>query len=250
MDSSSVSISQNTMPEIIVLISAFKEDQLLASCIDSAKDVGPIIVFDGPVNIEENRSQFISRILTGKQTSYGYYKGWWKSDADKRTDMLKEAQAINEDAWALWLDGDEILLYGEYLKDHVQRAEQETATGGTTIRIVEYDGSVAQCYGKLIRLAAVDHYVMSSYEIVLKTGLTVALPNVPICSMGGLPLGPIENRDDPILALQRPPLMGEPHLLHRHGLRDPNRTAPRLHDEEAKDFQLLLEGENSGKGTS
>ena len=239
------------MPEIITLISSFMEGDLLNGCIDSAEEIGgPIFVFEGSVGKDRNLYGKEFHRMTPRKTSYYFRKGEWKSDADKRTDILKVAQAHNEDAWALWLDGDEILLYGKYLKDHVQRAEQETATGGTTIRIVEYDGSVAQCYGKLIRVGTIRRYVMSSYEIELKNGLTVALPNVPICSMGGLPLGPIENRDDPILALQRPPLMGEPHLLHRHGLRDPNRTAPRLHDEEAKDFQLLLEGENSGEGTS
>ena len=226
------------------------EGDLLNSCIDSAKDVGTILVFEGPINHNGNRHQFVKKTMTPRGTDYYLYRGRWKSDASKRTDMLMEAKAENHDAWGLWLDGDEILLYGEYLRDHCRRADSETATGGTTIRIVEYDGSVAQCYGKLIKVGNVSKYIMSSYEIELESGLTVALPNVPICSAGGMPIGNITDRDDPILAINRPPLMGEPHLLHRHGLRDPNRTAPRLHDEEAKDFQLLLEGENSGEGTS
>lgn len=229
--------------KIITLISTYEEmDNMLQSCIYSARWSDQIFVFEGSTKASKN-----SRIKNGIPissgtfgTPYMYYSGHYVSDADKRTDMLKEAQAWDEDSWALWLDGDEILNYGEYLKDHCARADMETATGGTTIRIVEYDGSVAQCYGKLIKVGNLRRYIMSSYEVELESGFTVALPNVPICSSGGIPIGEIKEREDPILALNRPPLIGEPHLLHRHGLRNPERKAPRLHDEEAKSFDTLL----------
>jgi hypothetical protein len=232
--------------KIIALISAFEEEDLLDSCIESAADLDEIFVFDGTVdaeyNFKENRSKRLSRL----HVPYWEYHGIWKSDADKRTDMLMEAKAWDHDAWGLWLDGDEILLYGQYLKDHANRADRETGSGGFTIRIVEYDGSVAQCYGKIIKLGNVSKYLMSSYEIELESGLTIALPNVPICSSGGIPIGEITKRDDPILALNRPPVIGEPHLLHRHGLRDPERSVKRLHDKEAEDFQTLVEESKSG----
>jgi len=231
--------------KIIALVSVFEEsDHMLKSCIDSAGDLDKILVFNGTVNSNVHRFKSRPILQTSKKTQFRYYVGQWRSDAEKRTEMLLEAQAYDEDCWALWLDGDEILLFGEYLKDHVIRAEEETATGGATIRIVEYDGSVANCYGKLIKVSNVSEYIMSSYEIKLKNGMTVALPNVPICSAGGIPIGEIKDRDDPILALNRPPLIGEPHLLHRHGLRSPEREAPRLHDQEAQDFQLMIEQEN------
>ncbi len=230
--------------KIITLISTHEEmDNMLQSCIYSARWSDQIFVFEGSIKASKNE-----RIKNGipvsngtHGTPYMYYSGHYVSDADKRTDMLKEAQAWDEDSWALWLDGDEILNYGEYLKDHCIRADMETATGGTTIRIVEYDGSVAQCYGKLIKVGNLRRYIMSSYEVELESGFTVALPNVPICSSGGIPIGEVTQRDDPILALNRPPLIGEPHLLHRHGLRSPERKAPRLHDEEAKSFETLLQ---------
>ncbi len=216
---------------------------MLNSAINSASMLDEIFVFDGTTKAMKNLVDDRSVKLSTQHSRYTYYSGYWKSDADKRTEMLMEAKAWNEDAWAIWIDGDEILLYGEYLKDHCFRAEQETATGGTTIRIVEYDGSVAQCYGKLIRVSAIRKYVMSSYEIELANGMTVAMPNVPICTAGGIPIGNITDKDDPLLALNRPPVIGEPHLLHRHGLRSPSREAPRLHDEEARDFdQLVKEG--------
>lgn len=225
--------------KIIALISAYQEGDLLHSAIESAADLDEIFVFDGPVdaeyNMKENRQKRLSRL----HTPYWLYPGIWKSDADKRTDMLIEAKAWDHDAYGLWLDGDEILLFGQYLKDHANRADRETGTGGFTLRIVEYDGSVALCFGKVIKLGSISQYVMSSYEVKLESGLTIALPNVPICSSGGIPIGTIGGREDPILAKNRPPLIGEPHLLHRHGLRDPERTAPRLHDKEAESFEEL-----------
>lgn len=231
---------------IIALISAFEEHpDMLDSCIESARDLDEIFVVEGPTTFPLNKfdGAWDAHRTPRKNVRYMRATGVWKSDADKRTAILREAQAWNHDAWGLWLDADEILLYGDQLRIHINRAEQETATGGSTIRIVEYDGSVAQCYGKLIRVGNIRNYVMSSYEVELTNRMTVALPNVPICSMGGIPIGEIKDRDDPELALKRPPVIGEPHLLHRHGLRNPKREAPRLHDKEAESFeQLVKEG--------
>lgn len=208
-----------------------------------------VFVFEGPVDREKKLpTQSLSMNQFGIYDIEGpkYFSGGWTSDAEKRTDILREAQAWNCDGWALWLDSDEILLYGEYLHEWCERADLETGTGGTAIRIVEYDGSVAQCYGKLIKLDSIHKYIMSSYEVELSNGITVALPNVPICSAGGIPIGEIKDRDDPLLALNRPPVIGEPHLLHRHGLRDPERKALRLHEKEAEDFQSMVDNEKRG----
>lgn len=225
--------------KIVALISTYQEEELLPSVIRSAKDLDLRLVFDGPVGATTD---------TWNGGDYGIsdiirFEGEWISDASKRTSMLDIARIITDgkdDVWGLWLDGDEILLWGEYLKDHCHRADMETATGGTALKIVEYDGSVAECYGKLVKLAAIKRYIMSSYEIELVNGLTVALPNVPICTAGGIPIGDIVERDHPLLAINRPPLQGEPHLLHRHGLRNPERKVERLHDKETESFQTLV----------
>lgn len=225
--------------KIVALISTYEEDPgILQSCIDSAEYLDYVLIFDGPIG--SDKDIYSEPILDFSWQST--IKGEWKTDASKRTQMLEFAkESLGEDyEWALWLDSDEILLWGQYLKDLCGRAEYENATGGTTLRIVEYDGSVAECFGKLIRIDAVKRYVMSSYEIELTNGMTVALPNVPLCSMGGMPIGDIKTASDPLLAKNRPPLQGEPHLLHRHGLRNPNRQARRLHATEAESFSDLV----------
>lgn len=225
--------------KIVALISSYKETDLLSSCLRSAQWCDMRMIFEGETNGENN----FSDLGTALQYNIIQYNGVWKSDADKRTTMLDFAKELLDDDpnyWALWLDGDEILLWGEYLHDLCQRAEIETATGGAAIKIVEYDGSVANCFGKLIKLKSVKRYIMSSYEVELENGMTVALPNVPICTAGGIPIGEITSKNDPLLATNRPPLQGEPHLLHRHGLRDPSRSVQRLHDAESESFQTLV----------
>lgn len=229
-------------PKIVALVSTYKEEDILASCVRSAKHCDSVVIFDGPTNAEERVNW---RTVPPPFPLFGnsvYIQGGWTSDADKRTTMLGFAKSFGDKQhdWALWLDGDEVLIWGKYLHDHCKRADQETATGGTTLRIVEYDGSVAECYGKLIKLDSIKRYVMSSYEVELTNGMTVALPNVPICYAGGLPYGKITGINDPLLGRNRPPLAGEPHLLHRHGLRDPNRGVERLHEAEADSFSVLV----------
>lgn len=229
-------------PTICALISTYKEHDLLRSVLLSAADLDDILVFDGSTNNPnaEDDTYKLDQRADHAPVPYAYFYGSWRSDAHKRSEMLFEAKCLGHD-WALWLDGDEILLWGQYLHDFVRRADQETATGGTTIRIVEYDGSVAMCYGKLIKPANIRSYDMSSYEITLENGMTVALPNVPICYAGGIPYGNVSKWNDPLLAINRPPLQGEPHLLHRHGLRDPNRGVERLHDAERDSFADMVQ---------
>lgn len=251
------------VPKIVALISTYKEEEIISSCIKSAFHCDSVIVFDGSTEsnkVTDHKNRFIvggefedafreaagvpqDEFYSVPGSDFAYVSGSWNSDAHKRTEMLNFAKrelSWGSNAWALWLDGDEILLWGEYLHDHCQRADHETATGGTTLRIQEYDGSVAECFGKLIKLHAVEEYVMSSYEIKLSNGMTVALPNVPLCTQGGIPIGEIKTADDPLLARNRPPLQGEPHLLHRFGLRNPERQVARMHDAESDSFAQMV----------
>lgn len=172
------------------------------------------------------------------------------SDAQKRTWMLQEAkrrwQDPDEPLWVLWLDGDELLLWPELLRDHCHRADLEQAgAGGFGLRIVELDGSVAMSYGKIIRAEQVRKYLESSYQVELHTGMVVALPNVPICGAGGIPVQvdppPTSVEEQGVwLARCRPPLAGEPHLLHRSAMRHPDRAPQRMNEAEADWFPAAL----------
>lgn len=236
------------------LVSSFREGVLLDNAVRSAA-VGcdQVLICEGPVNNAPATGPESWVGAGGLSQNVTMRYGEWESDAAKRTDLLRWAQDLNAlrcwgPAWALWVDGDEALIWPEYLSDLTARAEYETGAGGFGIRIVEMDGSVAMCSGKIIRLDAVERYLVSSYQVELAGGMVVALPNVPICGAGGIPLGdydpsmPSEERDA-WLAKHRPPLQGEPHLLHRSGLRAPTRTTERLHKAEGDWFTNTLEQE-------
>jgi hypothetical protein len=177
-------------------------------------------------------------------------QGAWGSDAEKRTDALEFVRALHvedksEPVWVLWLDGDELLIWPEYLLDWTHRVEAETGAGGFAIRLVEFDGSVAKCYSKIIRADIVTRYLHSSYNVeIYGSNIQLALPNVKICAAGGIPTLPMgvtlpdldDGEQERWLAENRPPLQGEPHILHRSSLRHPERTAQRQSEAEADFF--------------
>lgn len=238
---------------IAALVSSYREGRPFRSTLASAVTGADwVMVDDAPIGDAPELGDETPRADIYPNVYVEPVRGRYPDDAAKRTHMLQRAKTIHnrrgdpDPLWILWLDGDELLLYGEYLADLAYRAEFETGGGGFPIRIVELDGSVAMCYGKVIRADAVRAYQHSSYQVELVNGMTVALPNVKICAAGGVPyLTPeahaaLATNQDEILALHRPPLIGEPHLLHRSILRSPERTVERQSDAESKWFSEIL----------
>lgn len=232
---------------IVALMSTYREGALALS---AARSVLPacdaLIVFEGAVGEQAGEGEptpvWVIEQEAREASVLTYVAEWevcvWGSDAAKRTALLKCAQKFYGDTadpwWCLWIDGDEVLLWGEYLPDWVARAEHVGGAGGFALRIVEMDGSVAKSHGRIFRGDLVEAFEESSYQARLKTGMVVALPNIPICVSGGVPCARADGEpvtvDD--LADLRPPLAGEPHILHRTILRSPARTVRRLHEDE------------------
>ena len=248
-----------------VLVSSYREGPPMLSTVHSAlvRGVDFVYVLEAPVGhptgaepgdpspLEELNSIGDDRL---ELYALGGGRGGFRDDADKRSRMLHRARTIakargrgdGEPLWLLWLDGDELLVFGEYLADSCYRVAQETGAGGFPLRIVELDGSVALSYGKVIRGDVVTSYLHSSYQVRLSNGMVVALPNVKVCGAGGIPwLSPelkaeLEAHQEAILAKHRPPLAGEPHLLHRSLLRSPERTVERQSTAEGRWFSEIL----------
>lgn len=233
---------------IFACVSTYRDGYLLDGCLESAARLDAVLVADGPVQAE--RSHAFDQVGTAHEYRR---QGTWKSDAAKRSYMLSWAKQLHkklgltDTLWVLWLDGDEVLLWGEYLSDLVHRAEEETGAGGFPLRLVELDGSVVMCQGKVIRANAVKRYLHSSYQVELHNGMVVALPNVPICTAGGMPLQPEQGwpglspeEMNAWLGRHRPPLAGESHLLHRSVLRAPTRDVERLSTVEGEWFDERL----------
>lgn len=234
---------------IVGLCSTYREGQVGAGAIRSARSAcDRVAVFEGPVEGLEASGD--PTPLGANDTKGIFVKhDEWESDAAKRQDMLvwakREHQKFghNEPLWVVWIDGDEALIYPEYLRDWLYRASFVDGAYNWNIRLVELDGSTVLCAGKCIRGDMVFQYLVSSYQVQLENGMIVALPNV----RNWMPwqekyddAGNYYTKESPITASRRPPLHGEPHLLHRSGLRSPNRMIRRLHDSEAQWFPEAL----------
>lgn len=247
-----------------VCISSYDEGTLLEGALSSAIAVGGIVhLLEGPVAGTGRPRPLPAHLADGvlgyREVGPKLHEPYtlvdvpavrtYKDDADKRNVGLRWARRACLD-WLVWLDGDEVLLWPEYLRDWIGRASQEeTAVGGFPLRIVELDGSVALGYNRIVRVSVVRKYLVAASQVELHTGLTVGTPNVKVCGAGGIPWGnvpkfegtdnyatPGSDEMEAWLARHRPPLHGEPHILHRSMLRNPKRTAQRQHEAEAERF--------------
>jgi hypothetical protein len=222
--------------KIVALMSTFCEGTLAISAMRSAAMLDGILVADGPVEGNEPDPDTITRFPDGLHVKK--YFGTWPDDAGKRTWIVGEAKKLwPGELWGLWLDGDELLLWGEYLRDWLERIKLESdddtnPIAGWPFPLVELDGSVAICAGKLIRVDKVRQYLASSSYVEFVNGARRTLGNVKYYDPVNGPV--MENwRARPVLA-------GEPHLLHRPLLRSKGRTVERQHLAEERAYKGIV----------
>lgn len=236
------------------VVSTYAEGSLLINAIHSLRPaVDAIAVFDGPVQGAGPVPPYNSAAALSPLSLLAIHAPpphAYKDDADKRNAGLRWAKSEGVD-WLVWLDGDEVLLWGEYLPDWIARAEYTTGVGGFPLRIVEMDGAVAYANSRIVRVSAVRKYLVGAATLELHTGMVVQLPNEKLCGAGGIPWGnmptfangnqatPGSDEMEMFLARHRPPVQGEPHVLHRSMLRDPDRAVQRQHEAEAERFEGL-----------
>lgn len=223
--------------KIVGLVSAFREGPMLQAAVRSLAALDHVVVFEGPV---EGNPPAGPPSLIPKGTTV--IEGAWETDAAKRSAMVEWVHSrrwLDGETWGLWLDGDEILLWGEYLHDWVWRVSQQgddaNPVAGWPLPLVELDGSVSICMGKLVRVDLIRRYLVSSSFIELVDGSTRTVGNVLYWTPTE---GPLQR--DPATGKPhwraRPPLQGEPHLQHRPVLRSKLRQVERQHVAEARNF--------------
>lgn len=234
---------------IVGLLSTYREGPLARQAVASAlRACDRVIVFEGPAGpplpnehdcppTQVDASALDSHRFTWKD-------GAWKTDARKRTAMIEATRGLEPPVWGVWIDGDEVLCNGEYLRDWLNLLEWEDAGKvydpadeatfpymGFPIKLVELDGTVAVCQGKVLRVDLVDGYSVSSSVFRNALGMLEARGNLPL----KVPEW-IERHKASLDAghmVMPPPLPCEPFLLHRSFLRHPARRGLRLHEQEA-----------------
>jgi hypothetical protein len=246
---------------IVGLCSSFREGRLVRGAVESlAEGCEVVLVLEGPAPHDREPLGKESE-LRGLPANVIVRRESHDDDAAKRTALVQWAQALHKrrsyhhsrsPLWLVWCDADEILLWSRYLPDYLEHLEQssdayanENATGGFGLRHVEPDGSVHLSTGRVLNGHTAFRYLVSGYQLELDSGMIVALPLLPLCSAGGIPLSPnsvqltqlTPETQDEWLAQHRPPLDGEPHTLHRHPLRSKPRARQRMHVDEAQWFE-------------
>lgn len=253
---------------LVALVSTYREGTLALNAVRSLHGtVDEIMLWDGPCGEDVCPDAPATEIAD--RHAANVRQGAWESDAHKRTAMLREAKQRWHDRplWLLMLDGDELLMQGETLRDLIQHAlwqdrargasltdPDKPPTGGLPLRIVERDGSVAIEKGRVLNAAAIRAFKVSNLIVETVTGLELRLgraaePPLPLQRM----LDEIARSTssdwapDELAVLHAhlsarflfPPLPGEPFLLHRSHLRHPARAAHRLHEAERAEVERL-----------
>lgn len=236
--------------KIVGLVSAYKEGRLVAGAIRSLERVGldDLLVYEGPAGEPiDGPPDSVFPIFGAGYAPPGDgepYHGSWRSDARKRDAMLQEAKRRHPDGplWGVWLDGDEILVNGEYLRDILQalvwQDEQERSENPWMrwpLRLVEADGAIATISNRAVRLDLIRSYEISTSVVTDTNGVERAWGNVAEDSRVWM--------DHFLGALDRgrmtawPPLPCEPHIVHRSHLRHPLRRGVRMHAQEAEELR-------------
>ncbi len=224
--------------KLVGLVSSYQEGPLTLAAVRNLEPVcDHVVCFDGPVDNADASGE--PSLFPRENDSLTVKHGSWLTDAEKRTDLLGWAREMYPgEVWGLWNDGDELLMFGENLRDEIRRnaesAAESAEVGGFPLPLVELaSGDVSLCFGKCVRLDLIAAYLISSSWLVLESGEEKGLPNQPVWSWRHGPLWQIDDNGTPHPRC-RPVLAGEPHLLHRSQTRSPKREVERQHEAEAR----------------
>lgn len=219
-----------------------------------------VVIFEGPAGEPlPNEDECPETYLIGDNGDGFVHTrmGAWRTDAEKRTAMVEYCRRWRDQApvWGVWIDGDEVLVNGEYLRDHLNVLDWQNDPAepylGWPMHLVELDGGVTLCRGKCVRIDLIDGYSVSSSVFRNALGIMHGEGNLPVRiseyqakvagAIRGLPLSQQALARDRLML--PPPLPCEPYLLHRSALRHPARRGLRMHEQEAVEIEKAqLEG--------
>lgn len=233
---------------VVGLVSSFREGRLTLGCVRSLAAVGldDLLVSEGPVG--ELPEGIMEAPASEWPEGLEVNNGRWRTDGRKRDAMMKEAKRRHalrpaEPLWGVWLDGDELLAHGEYLRDRLQAVlwEDEVSGRAPTLNLPlwtrEPDNSLAITGGRLVRLDLIQSYEISVSVVRSVGGSEQGLGNVTTDASLWLELWMQAAESGRMLAWPPGPL--EPCIVHRSHLRHPLRKGLRLHEQEADELRRV-----------
>jgi len=228
---------------VVGLVSSYREGRLTLGCLRSLHAVGldDLLVSEGPAGELPPGIEAAPESVFPEGMAELVNHGRWRTDGRKRDAMLKEAKrrhALHEGPlWGVWLDGDELLAHGEYLRDRLQGVlwEDEASGRAPTLNVplwtMEPDGSLGITGGRLVRLDLISSYEISVSVVRSVGGEEQGLGNVTTDARLWLDLWLQATESGRMLAWPPGPL--QPCIVHRSHLRHPARKGLRLHEQEA-----------------
>ena len=216
-------------PVVLVgLVSSFREGRLIRSALASlAPHVDRVYVLDGPFGeapAAGEESQ-LDRLPGNVVVRYG---GAWADDAAKRTELVRWAASREQDirpVFGFVLDGDELLVNGEWVRDFAERARPEDRA--LACRIVEWDGTVVRTFCRILRVDLVERFELGAFQVRwVDSPIVHPFPNYVEVG-GNLEPHQLAEHHAMMSPPYRAPLQGEPHVLHRNFLRPDDRFASR-----------------------
>lgn len=175
--------------------------------------------------------------------------GRWRTDARKRTWMLGAIRSFPKPVWGLWLDGDEVLINPEYLRDWTDwiawNDNPDQPTLRLPLRLVELDGSISMSYVKLLRVDLVKSYEVSISNLTNMVGIEERAGNLHEHLSGWAASHP--RAGEGYLYWPPGPAPCDPYIVHRSMLRHPARAGLRLHDQERVELDRIGIPESDGK---
>lgn len=218
---------------IVGLCSTWKEGKLGEAAVRSLLTAcDRVIVADGPIGAAYCDVPTTNWNAIRETNRVVVVHGQWGSDAAKRTDLLNRAKKMPDLRWGVILDGDELLVDGQYLPEYFDALDPEAM--GFSLHLMELDGSCSYIPNRVLRLDKIRRWTLSSYSFELDTGVIVERGNIPILQAGEPDRAEWIDTGDGVRQKRRP-IAGEPHILHRSVLRSPaRREVPRQHEAEAE----------------
>ena len=229
--------------KLVGLMSSYKEGRLTLEAVRSLERVGcdNILIYEGAAGEPLTDDEIPESIFP---SGAKVHEGRWRTDARKRDAMLQEAKrrCSSGPVWGVWLDGDEILVNGEYLRDMLQSVTWNDEYDGTNeptihwpMRVIEADGSMSVTVNRLVRVDQIRSVDIANSVVTNLRGIEEAWGNSPEDARIWLELW--MRAVDRGLMVAWPPLPCEPVIYHRSNLRHPLRRGLRLHKQEADELR-------------
>lgn len=222
--------------KLVGMMSTYREGRLTLAAVRSLEPVGldDLLIYEGPAGEPIDADVPDSEFPAGWTVT----RGSWRSDARKRQAMLERAKSLYPDQplWGLILDGDEVLVNGEYLRDQLQSFEwSQPDKPNWPILLSEGDGTLSTLLGRVVRLDRIRRYIVSTSVLELVDGSRPGWGNSAAQAQIFMEMIDAAGAAGKMMAW--PPFPCQPHIFHRSGLRHPGRAGNRMHAQEAAELR-------------